>query len=113
VAGLVGVGVGYAGTRRISKIEREAAAQAEMRRAVAAYLAALYAMVAELRAMPDVRPGPLAEALDRLSGEGASYVRSRRQIAKLGSRPFELGDRFSTALANVQLLALPAPLETA
>jgi hypothetical protein len=100
VAGLVGVGLGYFGSRRISKVERTAAAQAELRRAVAAYLAALYPMVGELRAMPNVRASPLAEAFDRLSGEGATYVRSRRQIAKLGSRPFELGDRLAAATGS-------------
>lgn len=112
-AGLVGVGVGYVGSRRISKAERAADARAELRRAVAGYLAALYPVVAELRAMPDVRTSQLAEVLDRVSGEAATYVRSRRQIAKLGSRPFELGDRLAAAAANLQVLGPPEPLDAA
>jgi hypothetical protein len=112
-AGLLGVGLGYLGSRRISTDEREAVARAELRRTVAAYLSALYPVVAELRALPDVHPGRFAQALDRLSGEGAAFVRSRREIAKMGSRPFELSDRLAAAAANLQVLALPAPLESA
>ncbi|MFL5867142.1 MAG: hypothetical protein ACJ766_08590 [Thermoleophilaceae bacterium] len=112
-AGLVGVGLGYLGGRRISTDERRAAARAERRRVVAAYLSALYPVVAELRALPDVHPGPLAQALDRLSGESATYVRSRREIVRMGSRPFDLSDRLAAATANLQVLELPAPLEAA
>src|SRR4051795_2662812 len=76
VAGLLGVGLGYAGTRRVNKAEREAAARAELERVIATYLAAIYAMVAELRSMPNVPPSRLGDAVDRFSGEGAAYVRS-------------------------------------
>jgi hypothetical protein len=113
VAGLIGVSLGYVGTRRVSRIERAAAARAELQRALAAYLAAIYPLVAELRAMPDVRPTGLSEVMDRISGEAAVYVRSRRQIAKLGSRPFALMDRFVAAMANLQVLSMPAELATA
>ena len=36
------------------------------------YLAAIYPLVGELRAMPDVRPGRLSDALERLSGDAES-----------------------------------------
>jgi predicted component of type VI protein secretion system len=113
VTGLAGVALGYAGTRHISKIERNAATAAELRRAAAVYLAALYPLVAELLATPEVKPTSVGQTLDRLSGEAATYVRSRRQIAKLGSRPWDLGDRFATATANLQVLALPVSLAAA
>jgi hypothetical protein len=113
-AGLLGVGLGYFGSRHISKGEREAAGRAEVRRALAAYLGAIYPLVAELRAMPEVSCGRLADAVDRISGEAASYVRSRRQLTKLGSRPFELMDRFVAAAAILRFLELlPAPLQVA
>jgi len=114
VAGLVGVGLGYLGTRRLHRDEREAAVRAELQRALANYLAALYPLVTELREMPDVRVGKLAAAVDRLRGEAASYVISRQRIIRtLGLRPFELRDRIAGAAAQLQVLALPPALEAA
>jgi predicted transcriptional regulator with HTH domain len=113
VSGLLGVGLGYVGSRRIIATEAQAARRTEIRRAVAAYLASLYPLVAELRAMPDVQPNVLSNALDRLSGVAATYVRTRRQLAKLGSRPWELSDSFAAAAANLQVLDLPADVRTA
>src|SRR3954447_1660021 len=49
VSGLLGAGLGYVGSRRISATEAPAARRTEIRRAVAAYFASLYPLVAELR----------------------------------------------------------------
>lgn len=112
-AGLLGVGLGYLGSRHVSREERRVAARAELRRALASYLGAIYPLVAELRAMPEVRATRISDIVERLSSDAAVYVRSRRQIAKLGPRPLELMDRFVAMTANLQVLPKPAPLEAA
>src|SRR5687767_6791806 len=105
VAGLAGVGLGYLGSAKVSRREREAAGRDELRRAFARYLGALYAVVAELRAAPATQPGKLADLVDRVRGEAWTYVSTRRRLlATLGPRPLMLSDRLADAVAHLQVL---------
>jgi hypothetical protein len=113
VSTLVGVGLGYISSRAVSKSERDATSRADLRRAISVYLGALYPAVAQLRAMPDVRPGALADLLDRLRGETATYVHTQRQLAAMGSRHMILADQLVAAYAGLAVMNLPPRLRTA
>jgi hypothetical protein len=115
VAGLLGVGLGYLGTKRLSDQQRQRERGAELSRALAAYLGALYPVVAELRAMPHVPAGDGTSRLDRLMwGEAGAYVKSRQRLLRsFGTRHFELQDRFAAAAAQLKVLPLPMELEQA
>jgi hypothetical protein len=116
VAGtLVGTGLGFTGAFFIARCERRHALRRERRQAFATYLAALYPAVAELRELPPVRKAaPGATLLDRVRGEEATFVATRRrERAVFGDRPRELADRVAIALASLQVMALPADVRTA
>jgi hypothetical protein len=112
--GLIGVGLGYLGSLRLSRREREAAGRDELRRAFARYLGALYPVVSELRQTPQTRRRPPGTVLERLQGPAWTFVSSRRGLTKaFGSRPFDLGDRLADAVAAIQVLALPQDVDQA
>lgn len=114
IGALGGATIGLVGALKINADQRDAAARAEKQRAFAAYLGALYPAVAELREMPpNKEPDLLERAVDRISSEQATWVRTRRGIAEMGA-PF-LGriDRLSAATALVQVLDMPKQLMSA
>jgi hypothetical protein len=113
VSTVVGVGLGYISSRAVSKSERDEASRADMRRAVSAYLGALYPAVAQMRAMPNVQPGALSDLLDRLRGEAATYVHAQRQLAAMGSRHMILADQLVAAYAGLAVMDVPPRLRTA
>lgn len=114
VAALLGAGVGLIGALAISRVERADVALRERRRAYAAYLGALYPLVAELRGMPAGRqPGGIDRIVDRVRGPDAQWVASQKAIVALGGRPHTLGDRLSAALAYVQVLDMPGDVMSA
>lgn len=113
VSTVVGVGLGYISSRAVSKSEREAASHADLQRAISIYLGALYPAVAQLRQMPDVRPGALSDLLDRLRGEAATYVYTQRQLAAMGSRHMILADQLVAAYAGLAVMNVPPRLRAA
>lgn len=116
VAGtLAGSVVGVRGALAISRQERRDALRAEIRRAFAAYLGALYPVVAELRDMPAMPSPRLLDVwTDRLRGEAATWVLTRKRLRRaLGDRPRELMDRLALAAAQLQVLPLPPEMRSA
>jgi hypothetical protein len=115
VAGpLAGIGLGYLGSARIAQKARDAERERELRRALGRYLGALYSFVGELRDMPAVESGWFGQLIDRLRGEAATYVISRRGIqTNFGNRPFAVSDRLADAFAQLQVLELPPGMEEA
>ena len=112
VAGLIGAfggsGIGLAGALRINAVQRRDGDIAEKRRAFAAYLGALYPAVAELREMPpNKEPDLLMRAIDGVSSEQASWVRTRKGITAMSPHMFGRMDRLSAAVAVVQMLDMP------
>jgi hypothetical protein len=111
----LGAGLGYLGTRRISRVERETSLRGEKRRAYAAYLGALYPVVSELRDMPAARRLRFYERwLDQLRGEAATWTLTRRHLRRtVGDRPGALADRLAYAVAQLQVLPLPQEVSEA
>lgn len=112
-AGLIGAfggaGIGFAGALKINTDQRKEAQRNERRRALAVYLGALYPVVSELREMPpNSEPDALTRMIDRLQGEQASWVRTRRGVVAAFPHAFGRMDRLSGAMAVVQTLEMPA-----
>jgi hypothetical protein len=110
-AGLVGAfggaTIGFVGTLAVNAAQRREARRDEKRRAFAGYLGALYPVITELREMPaNKEPDGLAKMLDRLSGEQAAWVRTRKGLIAMSPHAFGRMDRLSAAFARVQLLDL-------
>jgi hypothetical protein len=53
-------------------------------------------------------PDPLTKAFDRLKGEQATWVQTRKGVVATSPHMFGHMDRLSAALARVQLLDMPA-----
>jgi hypothetical protein len=108
VAALVGALIGLTGAIVINVSQRRWTMETERHRAFAGYLGALYPVIAELQGMPPNPTPDLIERIsDRLRGEAATYLRTRREVAALGATQFVRQDRLSAAVARVQLLEMP------
>lgn len=112
---LAGAVVGVCGSLVISNRQRANSINDGMRDAFGVYLGALYPAVAELRDMPDAgRPSAVARLQDRIRGETATFVVTRRgERATFGDRPRELAHRVAAAIADLQVLPLPADVRVA
>lgn len=86
-----------------------------MRHAFASYLGALYPAVAELRELPPARRSPAnATILDRVRGNESTFLAARRrERAVFGDRPRQVADRVASALASLQVMALPSEVRAA
>jgi hypothetical protein len=103
-----GSGIGFLGALKINADQRREAERTEKRRAFALYLGALYPAVAELREMPPNKAPDLVEqAVDRLSSEQASWLRTRRSLTAASPHLFGRMDRLHAAVAQVQTLKMP------
>lgn len=118
VAGLVGAlggaGLGFISSLKISSDQRREAQRLERQRAFAVYLGALYPAVAELREMPaNKEPNVLTKIIDQVSGEQASWMRTRKGVIAMSPHMFGRLDRLSAAVALVQALDMPASVISA
>jgi hypothetical protein len=108
-----GAGVGFIGSAKISADQRREARRVEKVQAFSSYLGALYPAVAELRELP-ADSGSwrtlASDAIDRLQGEAATYMRNRKILASLGNQHIWRMDRLSAAVARVQVLDMPPEL---
>lgn len=103
-----GAGLGFLGTLTVNARQRREARRSEIRRALADFLGALYPAVAELREMPSNKePDAFSKAIDRLSGDQATWVRTRRGLLATSPHIFGRMDRLAAAFARVQLLDVP------
>jgi hypothetical protein len=112
VAGLIGAfggaGVGFLGTLTVSADQRREARRKDMHRALADYLGALYPAVTELRELPSNKePDALTRVIDRMSGEQATWMRTRKGLVATSPHIFGRMDRLSAAFARVQMLGMP------
>jgi hypothetical protein len=108
IGAFVGAGIGFLGALKLARDQRRGSLVTEKREALAAYLGALYPAVGELREMPpNKNVDPISKAIDRLSGEQATWVRGRRGLVAMSPHIFGRIDRLSLALARVQLLHMP------
>jgi hypothetical protein len=108
IAGLGGAAVGFAGALMISSAQRRAEFRRDQREALSGYIGALYPTVGELREMPPNKElDPVNKAIDKLSGEHATWVRTRRALLKISPHLFGRVDRLSLAFARVQVLEMP------
>ena len=106
---LAGTGVGLAGATALSRDERRDDRQVERRQIFARFLAATYSVVAELRELPPGSEGSvLAKIIDQIQGEDAAYVRTRKELAKMGNTHFTRLDRMNASIAEIQVSDLPA-----
>ena len=112
VGTIAGTFVDVLATLKVSRDARQAARRAEIRRAFAAYVGALYGVVAELRDMPSARRvGDHLGFFDRLRSEEARWLLTRRRLrSTFGDRPQELMDRVAVAIANLQTLPISEDL---
>lgn len=113
VAALVGAfggaGIGFLGAIKVAADQRVEARLSERRHAMATYLGALSPVVAELKEMPPNKEPDLVEkAIERISGEQATWVRTRKGLVAMSPHMFGRMDRLSSALAQVHLLDMPA-----
>jgi hypothetical protein len=100
--------LGFFGARKISREERRERQRDDACRAFAAYLAAVYAWVAELREMPpDPRSDVLVRLLDRAQGDAAAWMRQKREQAKLGTATSRFGRASATQLPAWMYLGFP------
>jgi hypothetical protein len=106
--------LGFFGARKISREERRERQRDDACRAFAAYLAAVYAWVAELREMPpDPRSDVLVRLLDRAQGDAAAWMRQKREQAKLGDGHFQIRASLGIAVARLDVLRLPSEVRSA
>ena len=112
---LAGAGVGYTGALAISRRDRAAALWERIRAALAIYLGALYASVAELRDLPPNRePNCLDRSADALRGkQGAWLARRRSEFRLAGDRYRQLAERLAAAEAQLQVSPLRPDLRAA
>lgn len=112
---LLGAIVGVRGALVVSRDERRHEQREDLRRALAAYLGALYPAVNELRELPPARPAPrVARWIDSLQPSDAAWARQRRREYRLyGYRHREGGDRLAASVAQLQVRAMPAELRAA
>lgn len=109
-----GAAIGFAGSLKVNADQRREADRIEKRRALAAYLGALYPAVSELREMPpDKDLDMIGRAIEMLSGEQASWIRTRRALVASSPQMFGRMDRLAAAMARVQTLAMPATVTQA
>jgi hypothetical protein len=112
---LAGTGLGYRGALAINRRDREHAQRVQMRDVFAEYLAAIYQSVAFLQDLPPAtEPSAFSRAIDRYRGETATWIalqRSQRSI--MGNRHYELAGQVVAALAQLQVLPLPADARAA
>jgi hypothetical protein len=103
-----GAGIGFFGAIKVAADQRLETRGIERRRALSTYIGALSPVVSELREMPPNRePDFVTKAIDQISGEQASWVRTRKGLVALSPHMFGRMDRLSSALAEVQLLDMP------
>lgn len=116
VAGtLAGSAIGVSGSLLISRHERRHALNARMRDALGVFLGAVYPAIADLRALPDINGLPKsAEIIDRLRGERATYVATRRREREIfGDVLRDRSHRVAVAVADLQVLPLPEQVRDA
>jgi hypothetical protein len=114
-AGLIGAfggaAIGFGGAVKVGADQRRETLRMERNQALAAYLGALYPAVGELREMPANKGAdPLSKAIDRVSGEQATWARTRKGLVAISPHLFGRIDRLSLALARLQLLEMPGPV---
>jgi hypothetical protein len=111
----LGAVLGLRGARAISREERAEAVHAETVRAFTGYVSALIPIVSELREVPPVpKASPIAEIVDQLRGEAATYIAARwREQELFGGRNREQGARLAAADIDLRLRPLPAGVRAA
>lgn len=62
---------------------------------------------------PNKEPNALTRAIDQLSGEQASWARTRKGMVEMSPHMFGRIDRLSAAMAVVQVLEMPAAVSEA
>jgi hypothetical protein len=113
---LAGVGLGYLGSLRVLKRQREDALGDRMRDSFSAFLGAMYAAVGELRDLPHVEGGPaVLPRLQRfIRGEAADYVITRRrERATFGDLLRDTAHQVGIAYADLQILPVPDDVRVA
>lgn len=115
VAALVGAfggaGIGFLGAIKVAADQRGETRLTERRHALATYLGALTPVVAELKEMPPNRePDLVSKAIEQISGEQATWVRTRKGLVAMSPHMFGRMDRLSLAMAHLQLLDMPDPV---
>jgi hypothetical protein len=109
-----GAAIGFLGAIKVAADQRLETRQAERRRALAIYVGALTPVVSELREMPpNKEPDRFSKAIDQISGEQATWIRNRKGLVEISPHMFGRQDRLSSAVAQVQLLDMPAEVMTA
>lgn len=92
----------------MNSAQRQAESRRDRREALSAYIGALYPAVGELREMPPNKELDLVnKAIDKLSEEQATWVRTRRALLKISPHLFGRIDRLSLAFARVQVVGMP------
>jgi hypothetical protein len=106
-----GSGIGFAGALKVAADQRLEDRRSEKRRAMASYLGALYPVISELKEMPkNKEPDLVSKAIEQVSGEQATWVRTRKGLVAMSPHMFGRQDRLSSAFAHVQLLDMPDPV---
>lgn len=109
-----GAGIGFAGALKVASDQRLEARRSEKRRALASYLGALYPVISELKEMPpNKKPDLIDKAIEHVSSEQTTWVRTRKGLVAMSPHMFGRHDRLSSAFAYVQLLDMPAPVLSA
>jgi hypothetical protein len=107
----LGAVIGLRGARGISREERAEQARAETLRAFTAYFSALVPVVAELRQLPPTpKSSPLADLVDHVRGEAATYIATRRRLQQLGGDGIR-EQAVGLAAASLDLRLRPLPPE--
>jgi hypothetical protein len=109
VAGtLLGAWVGFRGALEVSRERRDEDRWRERRQTLANYVGLSYYVVGLFRGMPPNPPkGMVAELIESLGGEAATWVREQRGIRKTFGDHFGQAQlQLTTAVAQVQLLKL-------
>lgn len=103
-----GAGIGFLGAIKVAADQRVETRHIERRHALASYVGALTPVVSELREMPpNKEPDLVTKAIDQISGEQASWVRTRKGLVAMSPHMFGRVDRLASAFAQVQLLDMP------
>jgi hypothetical protein len=105
----IGAVIGLRGARAISRDERAEQARAETLRAFTEYFSALVPVVAELRQLPPApKSSPLADLVDHVRGEAATYIATRRRLQQLGGDGIR-EQAVGLAAASLDLRLRPLP----
>ena len=111
----IGAVIGLRGAQGISREERAEQTRAETLRAFTAYFSALVPVVAELRQLPPTpKSSPLADLVDHVRGEAATYIATRRRLQQLGGHGIrEQAVGLSAASLDLRLRPLPPEVTAA